>query len=331
MDYLQYFDIFDEIDREEPPRKRKLYKKRLDPFTLQDKEFRMKHRFSKVCMRKIVDLVQRDIKLQASGGGLSVELQVCTALRTWARQEVQDDAADIHGLSQQSITNIWKNSSWNIWPKNSSCFGKICDVFNNIVAINELLNNKLTNDDLIGNCLKGQLMDENGPVLGSRSFHSDADGSKRYFMTERIFPRQIYEIAVACHLRWTETQQTLRRQGVSFMPSPITIVCVWCLRSLANTHRHSILDGPERNEIIARIHPREGKKGKKLDVWRIELGCIAFFAELEPSVTVTEQNLADRVRYILRSNIFGDTELERLRREAIPSSNGNATAGMRRH
>ncbi|CAG4967576.1 unnamed protein product [Parnassius apollo] len=81
-------------------------KNRFDPFTLQDKEFPMKYRFSKVYMRKIVDLVQRDIELQASGGGLSVELQVCTALRTWARQEVQDDAADIHGLSQQSITNI---------------------------------------------------------------------------------------------------------------------------------------------------------------------------------------------------------------------------------
>ncbi|CAG5041431.1 unnamed protein product [Parnassius apollo] len=65
-----------------------------------------------------------------------------------------------------------------------------------------------------------------------------------------------------------------------------------------------------------------------------ETGCLAyrarmhrFFAELEPSLSVTEQNLADRVRYILRSNIFGDAELERLRREAIPSSNGNATAG----
>ncbi|CAG5042591.1 unnamed protein product [Parnassius apollo] len=50
------------------------------------------------------------------------------------------------------------------------------------------------------------------------------------------------------------------------------------------------------------------------------------FAELEPSVTVTVQNLADRVRYILRSNIFDDAELERLRREAVPSSNENATA-----
>ncbi|CAG5021374.1 unnamed protein product [Parnassius apollo] len=49
--------------------------------------------------------------------------------------------------------------------------------------------------------------------------------------------------------------------------------------------------------------------------------------ELEPSLSVTEQNLADQVRYILRSNIFGDAELERLRREAVPSSDGNATAG----
>ncbi|CAG4967517.1 unnamed protein product [Parnassius apollo] len=50
------------------------------------------------------------------------------------------------------------------------------------------------------------------------------------------------------------------------------------------------------------------------------------FAELEPSVTVTEQNLAYRVRYILRSNTFDVTELERLRRDAVPSSYENAMA-----
>ncbi|CAG5016090.1 unnamed protein product [Parnassius apollo] len=50
------------------------------------------------------------------------------------------------------------------------------------------------------------------------------------------------------------------------------------------------------------------------------------FAELEPSVTITEQNLADRLRYILRSNIFDGAELERLRREDVHSSNENATA-----
>ncbi|CAG5013838.1 unnamed protein product [Parnassius apollo] len=49
-------------------------------------------------------------------------------------------------------------------------------------------------------------------------------------------------------------------------------------------------------------------------------------AELEPSVTVTEQNLADRVRYILRSNTFDVTELEWLRREVVPLSDENATA-----
>ncbi|CAG5003176.1 unnamed protein product [Parnassius apollo] len=64
-----------------------------------------------------------------------------------------------------------------------------------------------------------------------------------------------------------------------------------------------------------------------------ETGCLAYrarmhrlFAELEPSLTVTEQNLADRVRYILRSNIFDVAEVERLRREAVPSSDENATA-----
>ncbi|CAG4941847.1 unnamed protein product [Parnassius apollo] len=42
---------------------------------------------------------------------------------------------------------------------------------------------------------------------------------------------------------------------------------------------------------------------------------------------VTEQNLADRVRHIMRSKKFYDAELERLRREAIPSSNESAMAG----
>ncbi|CAG4931508.1 unnamed protein product [Parnassius apollo] len=50
------------------------------------------------------------------------------------------------------------------------------------------------------------------------------------------------------------------------------------------------------------------------------------FADLELFITVTEQNLVDRVRYISRSNIFDFAELERLRREAVPSSEEYATA-----
>ncbi|CAG5020901.1 unnamed protein product [Parnassius apollo] len=60
--------------------------------------------------------------------------------------------------------------------------------------------------------------------------------------------------------------------------------------------------------------------------YRARMHC--FFAELEPSIPVTEQNLADRVRYIMRSKIFDDAELERLRREAIPSSNESAIGSI---
>ncbi|CAG5019439.1 unnamed protein product [Parnassius apollo] len=50
------------------------------------------------------------------------------------------------------------------------------------------------------------------------------------------------------------------------------------------------------------------------------------FAELEPSLTVTEQNLANLVRYILRLNIFDVAEIKRLRCESVTSSDENATA-----
>ncbi|CAG4990255.1 unnamed protein product [Parnassius apollo] len=43
-----------------------------------------------------------------------------------------------------------------------------------------------------------------------------------------------------------------------------------------------------------------------------------FFAVLGPSVCVTEQNLADRVRYILRSNIVGDTDSDNYDVRLIP-------------
>ncbi|CAG5035736.1 unnamed protein product [Parnassius apollo] len=54
-----------------------------------------------------------------------------------------------------------------------------------------------------------------------------------------------------------------------------------------------------------------------------------FFDELEPSNPVTEQNLAERVRYIMRSKIFDDAELERLRREAFPHRMNWLRLGMR--
>ncbi|CAG5050363.1 unnamed protein product [Parnassius apollo] len=67
-------------------------------------------------------------------------------------------------------------------------------------------------------------------------------------------------------------------------------------------------------------------KGGEIGGFAYRARIYRLFAELEPSFTVTEQNLADRVRYILRSNTFDVTELEWLRREADPSSDENATA-----
>ncbi|CAG4945552.1 unnamed protein product [Parnassius apollo] len=67
-------------------------------------------------------------------------------------------------------------------------------------------------------------------------------------------------------------------------------------------------------------------KGEEVGGFAYRARIHRLFTELKRSITVTEQNLADQVRYILRSNIFDGTELERLRCEVVPSSDKNATA-----
>ncbi|CAG5058880.1 unnamed protein product [Parnassius apollo] len=79
------------------------------------------------------------------------------------------------------------------------------------------------------------------------------------------------------------------------------------------------------NENALRAYSRAKGEETVGIAYRARMHC--FFDELEPSIPVTEQNLADRFRYIMRSKIFDDAELERLRREAIPSSNESAMAG----
>ncbi|XP_050516592.1 putative nuclease HARBI1 [Diabrotica virgifera virgifera] len=91
----------------ENPRKMKLFKDRINPFTqYTDKEFRSKYRFSKDGVRFLENLIGDSLIVDKRGGGLSLTLQLPTALRYWGRNEIQDDAADIHGLSQQYITNV---------------------------------------------------------------------------------------------------------------------------------------------------------------------------------------------------------------------------------
>lgn len=67
----------------------KIYKERVDPFLLSDENFRLRYRFSKNTVKKIVGLIENDLKLENRGSGTSPELQVLVALRCWGRREVR--------------------------------------------------------------------------------------------------------------------------------------------------------------------------------------------------------------------------------------------------
>ncbi|XP_037827783.1 putative nuclease HARBI1 [Lucilia sericata] len=51
-------------------------------------------------------MTMEDIKLEKRGCGTSPELQVLVALRCWGRREAQDDAAELHGLTQPTVSRI---------------------------------------------------------------------------------------------------------------------------------------------------------------------------------------------------------------------------------
>ncbi|XP_059049820.1 putative nuclease HARBI1 [Achroia grisella] len=87
-------------------RQKKTFKKKVNPFLLPDKCFKYKYRFNKSTARYIISLVYDQLKQDPRGGAVSPELQVLTALRCWGRREVQDDCADLHGLSQPTVSRI---------------------------------------------------------------------------------------------------------------------------------------------------------------------------------------------------------------------------------
>ncbi|KAJ0174011.1 hypothetical protein K1T71_010157 [Dendrolimus kikuchii] len=84
----------------------KVYRKRADPFSLENEEFLKRYRFTKQTATTIIDLVRKDLQLNRKGCGTSPELQVLTALRCWGRHEVQENAGDLHGLSQATTSRI---------------------------------------------------------------------------------------------------------------------------------------------------------------------------------------------------------------------------------
>ncbi|CAH2088115.1 unnamed protein product [Euphydryas editha] len=108
MDFLDQIDALDNIyaiENMSPPRKVKTYETGCNPLLLSDDNFKTKYRFSKEYVMKICDIVRDGVEKSNRGVVFSTELQVLITLRTWGRQEVQYDADDLHGVSQQFITN----------------------------------------------------------------------------------------------------------------------------------------------------------------------------------------------------------------------------------
>ncbi|XP_065361894.1 putative nuclease HARBI1 [Calliphora vicina] len=92
----------------------KVYKKRNDPFVVySNDEFRIKYRFSKENAKKVIKLVESELKNNGKGRGGSIppHIQVLAAIRCWGRNSVQDDCADFHGFSQSTMSRICEKVS----------------------------------------------------------------------------------------------------------------------------------------------------------------------------------------------------------------------------
>ncbi|XP_045456350.1 putative nuclease HARBI1 [Melitaea cinxia] len=57
-------------------------------------------------MSRIIEIVRPDIQGDTRGGSIPVELQVMAVIRYWGRHEIQEDNADIHGMSQQILSRL---------------------------------------------------------------------------------------------------------------------------------------------------------------------------------------------------------------------------------
>lgn len=71
-------------------RQGKRYKDRRNPLQdLSDDDFRLRYRFSKANMCRIIEILRSDLQVDSRGGSISVELQVMAVIRYWGRHEVR--------------------------------------------------------------------------------------------------------------------------------------------------------------------------------------------------------------------------------------------------
>ncbi|CAK1603918.1 unnamed protein product [Parnassius mnemosyne] len=90
-------------------RRVKFYKIRKNPLEeLQEAEFKIKYRYSRGTAVFLIDMVKINLAGDSRGGFIPPHLKVLTAIRTWARGEIQDDAGDLSGMSHPTISLVCK-------------------------------------------------------------------------------------------------------------------------------------------------------------------------------------------------------------------------------
>ncbi|KAF9796305.1 hypothetical protein SFRURICE_019387 [Spodoptera frugiperda] len=75
---------------------------------LSESDFKHRFRFSKGNMVKIINILRNDLSMNSLGGSIPVELQVMAAIRYWDCHEIQEYCAEIHAMSQQTLSRTAK-------------------------------------------------------------------------------------------------------------------------------------------------------------------------------------------------------------------------------
>jgi hypothetical protein len=88
----------------------RIYRARENPFQkYTDREFKNRYRFTKAQVENLYGLLGNEFLIENDRGNpVDGKLQLMCALRYFARGQIQDDTADLHGLSQPTISRIIK-------------------------------------------------------------------------------------------------------------------------------------------------------------------------------------------------------------------------------
>ncbi|KAH9636735.1 hypothetical protein HF086_007633 [Spodoptera exigua] len=151
--FIDDLRVLDEIDEVESHtvlvRRVKMYKIRKNPLEeLQENEFKSKYRFSRSTAVFIIDMIKNDLAGDARGGFIPPYLKVLAAIRIWARGEIQDDAGDLSGMSQSTISLVCKQvalailaqrSQWIKMPQTDAEQNKVMVDFHTLCAFRQVI------------------------------------------------------------------------------------------------------------------------------------------------------------------------------------------------